>query len=165
MPADFRPKEILHRLNEHAVDYVVIGGLAGIAQGSALPSFDLDIAYARDRANLERLADVLVEMGAVLRGAPESLPFKPDTKTLEAGSHFTFETPFGSFDILSDPTGAPKYLELKASAVATELDGEEVLVASLEHLIAMKEATGRDKDAYMAKEYRTLADEIRRRAP
>ena len=162
MPAEFQPKAILHALNRHEVDFVVIGGLAGIAQGSVLPSFDLDIAHARDHANLERLAEMLLEVDATLRGAPADLPFTPDAETLESGSHFTFETRYGSLDILSDPSGAPKYPQLKREAVATEIDGERVLVASLDHLIAMKEATGREKDEYMAREYRTLADEIRR---
>ena len=163
MASDFQPKAILQRLNKHHVDYVLIGGLAAVAQGSAIATFDVDVAYARDRANLERLAGTLSEIGARLRGAPPDLPFTPDAETLQAGSHFTFETRYGSFDILSDPVGAPKYQQLRDAAVATEIDGEGVLVASLEHLIAMKEATGRNKDKYMAREYRTLADEIRRR--
>jgi hypothetical protein len=162
--AEFRPKAILGALRRHQVDFVVIGGLAGIAQGSVLPSFDLDIAYARDRRNIERLAATLLELGATLRGAPPDVPFTPDAKTIERGMHFTFDTPYGSFDILADPDGAPRYPELVKAAVRAEIDGEQVLVASLDHLIAMKEATGREKDQYMAKEYRTLADEIRRRS-
>jgi hypothetical protein len=161
--AEFQPKTILEALRRHRVDFVVIGGLAGIAQGSVLPSFDLDIAYARDRKNIARLAATLQELGATLRGAPADLPFTPDAKTIESAMQFTFDTPYGSFDILSDPAGAPRYAQLKEAAVSAEIDGEQVLVAALDHLIAMKEASGREKDHYMAKEYRTLADEIRRR--
>ena len=146
----------------HDVDFVVIGGMAGMAQGSAFPTFDVDIAYARDRANLERLADALRELTAPLRGAPTGLPFVLDAKTLENGSHFTFQTPYGSLDILSDPEGAPRYEALKRAAVPAEVEGERVLVASLDHLIAMKEAAGRTKDKLMALEYRKLADLIRR---
>jgi hypothetical protein len=36
-----------------------------------------------------------------------------------------------------------------------------VLFASLDHLIAMKEASGRTKDKLMATEYRVLSDELR----
>jgi hypothetical protein len=164
VPTDFQPKAILHALNEHEVEYVVIGGLAGIAQGSVLPSFDLDIAYARDGTNLRRLAAVLREIGATLRGVPADVPFTPDARTLRSGSHFTFETLYGSFDILSDPSGAPKYPQLRSAAITAKIDEEDVLVASLDHLIAMKESTGREKDQYMAREYRTLADEIHSRS-
>jgi hypothetical protein len=37
-------------------------------------------------------------------------------------------------------------------------------VASLDHLIAMKDAAGRGKDRLMATEYRVLADEQRRQS-
>jgi hypothetical protein len=43
----FDPKPILRALAEHGVEYVVVGGLAGMAHGSSYPSFDVDIVYAR----------------------------------------------------------------------------------------------------------------------
>jgi hypothetical protein len=141
---------------------VLIGGLAGIARGSSYASYDVDVAYARDRENLERLADALRDLGATLGGAPSDLPFQLDAKTLEAGQHFTFPTPFGSLDILTDPDGAPKYAELKrAAGEPLEVEGLALTVASLDHLIAMKEASGRTKDKLMATEYRVLSDELR----
>jgi hypothetical protein len=161
-PPEFRPKSILQTLRAHEVDFVLIGGLAGMAHGSTYPSFDVDIAYARDRANLGRLAAALRELDAKLRGAPEELPFLLDARTLESGAHFTFSTPHGSLDILDTPEGAPPYDQLKAAAVRAEIEGEPVLVASLDHLIAMKERAGRTKDTLMATEYRTLSDELRR---
>ena len=105
---EFRPRRILEALAAHEVDYVLVGGLAGIAHGSSYPTYDVDIAYARDRDNLKRLAAALRELGATLRGAPTEVPFLLDWKTLEAGSHFTFDTPFGSLDILHASTGHPR---------------------------------------------------------
>ena len=161
-PAEFQPKPILRILLEHDVDFVLIGGLAGIARGSSYPSYDVDIAYARDPENLERLASALHEFGAWLRGMPSDIPFKLDARTLKAGSHFTFQTSYGSLDILSDPDGAPPYDKLKAAAgQRADVEGESILVASLDHLIAMKEAAGRTKDKLMATEYRVLSDELR----
>ena len=157
---EFRPRRILRALASHDVDFVVIGGLAGVAQGSSYPTYDVDIAYARDGENLERLAAALQELRVTLRGAPEGLPFA-DAPTLRAGAHFTFATPFGSLDVLGEPDGAPPYAQLKAASTAAEIEGERVLVASLDHLIAMKEAAGRPKDKLMATEYRILSDELR----
>lgn len=160
----FVPKEILRALVRHRVDFVLIGGLAGIARGSAYPSFDVDIAYARDSENLERLAAALRDLNVKLRGAPPDIPFLLDAETLRRGAHFTFETPYGSFDILDRPDGSPPYAELKAAAGdAIEFEGEHIHVASIDDLIAMKEASDRSKDKRMALEYRVLADEIRAR--
>jgi hypothetical protein len=161
-PPDFRPRRILEVLGAHDVDFVLIGGMAGIARGSSYPSYDVDIAYARDRGNLDRLASALVELGATLRGAPADLPFVLDGKTLESGSHFTFETPFGPLDLLSDPDGSPRYDELRqAAGPPVEVEGIAIRVCSLDHLIAMKEAAGRPKDLLMASEYRVISDELR----
>jgi hypothetical protein len=162
-PPEFRPRPILDALIAHSVDFVVIGGIAGILRGSSYPTYDLDVAYARDVENLERLASALVELRATLRGAPPDLPFILDAKTLENGAHFTFDTPYGSVDIRTDPDGAPKYDALKDGAGEPQpLEGVLVYAASLDHLIGMKEAAGRTKDKLMASEYRMLADEIRK---
>lgn len=163
-PKEFRPRPILDALLAHEVDFVLIGGLAGIVRGSSYPTYDVDIAYARDEQNLERLATALRELTPTLRGAPPDLPFLLDAKTLKAGSDFTFDTPYGSLDVLSDPDGAPRYEQLKRdSGEPIELEGVGMHVASLDHLIAMKEASDRTKDKLMATEYRVLADEISRR--
>jgi hypothetical protein len=161
-PLEFQPKPILRKLLEHDVDFVLIGGLAGIARGSSYPSYDIDIAYARNPKNLERLASALRELGATLREAPPDLAFQLDARTLKSEAHFTFQTRYGSLDILSDPSGAPSYDRLKAAAgTAAEVDGELIFVASLDHLISMKEASGRTKDKLMATEYRVLSNELR----
>jgi hypothetical protein len=157
----FDPLPLLERLADAEIDFVVIGGVAGGAHGSSYPTFDLDIAYRRDRSNIEKLVGLLRDLGATLRGAPPGLPFQLDAKTIENGSHFTFATDYGSFDLLSDPAGAPRYDVLKATATKGDIRGRTVLFASLDHLIAMKEASGRTKDKLMATEYRVLSDELR----
>ncbi len=56
-PLPLRAHPLLKALVEHGVDFVLVGGMAGIALGSSYPTYDLDVAYARDNANLERLVD------------------------------------------------------------------------------------------------------------
>ena len=118
--------------------------------------------YARDADNSKRLAAALRELGATLRGAPEDVPFLLDAETLAKGAHFTFDTPYGGLDILTDPDGAPPYDRLVAAAgKPAPVEGVLIRVASLDHLIAMKEASDRPKDRNMATEYRTISDELR----
>jgi hypothetical protein len=161
--AEFDPAPILSALNRNGVDFVVVGGLAGLAHGSRYPTNDTDVAYARGRENLERLATALRELEASLRGAPPDLPFVLDAVSLANGANFTFDTRYGSLDILADPAGAPAYATLRDEAGDELLvEGIRIRVASLDHLIAMKEAAGRPKDLLMASEYRVISDELRR---
>lgn len=155
---------LLQVLGRHAVDFVVIGGMAGLAHGSSYPTYDLDIAYARDKPNLERMAAALRELGVTLRGAPSDLPLQLDAQTLANGSNFTFDSPYGSFDILGQADGMSSYDALRSDAYIAMLEGVEVRVASIDHLIAMKRAANRPKDQLMVEEYIVLADEQHRQA-
>jgi len=158
-----QPRPLLQALDRQGVDFVLVGGLAGLAHGSSYPTYDLDVAYSRDRQNLRRLVDALREIGVVLRGAPVDLPFQLEVATLANGANFTFETEFGSFDILGDIAGIKSYDELRQGSKVEEVFGMEVRIASLDHLIAMKRAANRAKDQLMVLEYVELADEIRKR--
>lgn len=164
MPLDadaFDPSSALEALAEARVDFVVIGGVAGGAHGSSYGTFDLDVVYARDAENLERLATVLRSLEATLRDAPSDDPFELDAQTLRAGDRFAFATRLGAIDIIAHPAGAPAYEKLKAKANVIDVRGHLVRVASLDHLIAMKEAADRTRDKLLATEYRVLADEQR----
>jgi hypothetical protein len=155
---------LLRALDRHGVDFVVVGGMAGLVHGSAYPTFDLDVAYARDEANLERLAAALQELDVTLRGAPPELSFQIDARTLANGANFTFESRFGGFDILGDIGGIRDYEGLRAAARVDAIEDVTVRVASLDHLIAMKKAANRTKDKLMVEEYLVIADEQRRLA-
>jgi hypothetical protein len=159
-PPDLRA--LLMPLVRHGVDFVLVGGMAGISHGSNYPSYDLDVVYARDRDNIARLVDALKEIGVRLRGAPADLPFLLDTRTIENGSNFTFVTPHGDFDIHGHADGMPDYDELRAQAPVRDILGIEVRVASIDHLIAMKRAANRPKDQLMVEEYIVIADEQKR---
>jgi short-subunit dehydrogenase len=155
-------KELLQALDRHGVDFIVIGGVAGLAHGSSYPTYDLDVVYARDVSNLERLAAALAEIGVTLRGAPADLPFTPDARTLENGANFTFETEWGSFDILADAAGMRDYEAIRADSRMDTIEGVEVRIVSLDDLIAMKRAANRTKDKLMVEEYIVLADVLKK---
>lgn len=143
----FDPIGALATLQRHAVEFVVIGGVAGRLWGSPTMTNDVDISYARDRANLEHLATALRELGARLRGVDDDVPFQLDAVTLANGQNFTFTTNLGPLDILGLPAGIRDFRELAVNAATFDLgDGVTVKVCDLDDLIRMKRAAGRPKD-------------------
>jgi predicted nucleotidyltransferase len=155
-------REILAAFVRNDVDFVLVGGLAGIAHGSNYPSYDVDLAYNRSRENINRLVAALTEIGVHLRGAPADVPFILDARTIGNGANFTFITPYGDLDLLGDIGGVRSYRELRDDAVMYEIEGFTIPVASIDHLIAMKRAANRSKDRVMLEEYIAIADEQRK---
>jgi predicted nucleotidyltransferase len=138
--------DILRRLVERGVDFVVIGGIAAVLHGSARNTFDLDICFATDDVNLAALGEVLTALGARLKGVAENVPFVPDARTLRQVELLALVTSLGELDVLTRPPGAPAYQELRRNADRYDLGGFNVSVASIDDLIAMKQAAGRAKD-------------------
>lgn len=144
------PGPLLQVLIGHEVDFVVVGSVAGLVHGSAYPTYDLDVAYARNLENLNRTAFALTDIG--VEGDPG----------LSKSTNFSFDTPFGSFDLLGEIVGVRGYGELCRDSRVQSIAGVEVRVASLNHLIGMKRASTQRKDQLMAMEYIELADLHRR---
>lgn len=128
------------------VSCVVVGGVAAGARGSSQATFDVDVCYARDQANLIRLANALRSVNATLRGAPKDIPFILDEETLKRGLNFTFDTDIGKIDILGEVQGVGRYDDCLAHSDETELFGYRLRVLSLEKLIDAKRSAGRTKD-------------------
>ena len=159
-PRQFDPIRAFQTLNRHDVRYVLIGGFAGKLRGSTILTVDIDICYARDRTNLDRLAAALTELHAYLRGVEEGLPFRLDAETLARGDSFTFVTDAGDLDILGTPSGSEGYEQLIRNASTLDLGEVMVSVAALEDLIAMKRAAGRPRDRAPREVLAALRDEI-----
>jgi hypothetical protein len=107
-------------LQRHDVAFIVVGGAAAIAHGSARLTLDLDIVYERSQTNLDRLVTALVPYKPYLRGVPPGLPFLWDRQTLARGLNFTLETSLGNIDLLVEMAGGGGYQDLLPGAV--ELD-------------------------------------------
>jgi hypothetical protein len=75
----------------------------------------------------------------------EPVPFKVDARTLKAGLNFTFATKHGAFDCLGEASGYD-YEQLLRNADLMDLVDTKLPVASLDDLIRMKRAAGRNKD-------------------
>jgi len=144
----FEPEPILRVLQEHEVDYVLIGGMAAIFHGSPVLTQDVDITPAVNGANLSRLSDALTALNAGVRAEEldEPLPFGHDADSLVAVQVWNLRTPYGDLDLSFTPTGTTGYDDLRRDATELAFRGLRIVVASLADVIRSKEAAGRDKD-------------------
>jgi hypothetical protein len=160
----FRPDEILRRLVDADVKFVLVGGLAAQVHGSTSLTNDLDICYSRDPGNLRALAGVLADVLAIRRGLPADAPTMPplDARTLRASSLFTLSTRFGDFDLLANPDPGFDYESLIVTAIPATTAGVRVAAAGLDDLMAMKRAAGRPKDRIELEILGALREELDR---
>ncbi len=133
-------------LAEEGVQYIVIGGLAGVFHGSAAVTLDLDVCYDRTAENLRRLARALAPYHPRPRGFAPDLPFVWDEVTLRNGGAFTLTTDIGDIDLLAEVPGLGTYSDMLDKSLVVRAFDCEVRTLSLSALIVSKRATGREKD-------------------
>jgi hypothetical protein len=160
-----KAREILASLERHQVDYVLIGGLGAVLQGSPLPTLDADICPARSPENLERTAAALRELGARIRteDVPDGLAFACDAAFLANVQLLNLTTPYGNLDLSYSPSGTGGFEDLAARAVLIAIGDLTVRVAHLEDIIRSKEAANRPKDHRTLPVLKRLLQEIQAR--
>jgi hypothetical protein len=138
-------ERIIQALAEHAVDYVIVGGLAVQTHGHVRTTVDIDVFPRPDPSNLARLADALNALDArVLNPGSEGMTI--DAAMLPRATLWQFATRHGAIDVLHDAPGAPPYDGLRGRALEIRLGDLELAVAGRDDLIGMKRASARPVD-------------------
>jgi hypothetical protein len=146
--APLDPERLITTLARHDVRYVMIGAMAARLQGFPRVTADADITPARDAENLRRLAAALRELSARVytESVPEGLPFDCSPSMLARADLWNLVTSAGRLDVAFAPSGTDGYPDLMDSAVAFDVFGVRLHVASLEDIIRSKEAADRPQD-------------------
>jgi hypothetical protein len=138
-------ERILRALADHAVDYVIVGGLAVQAHGHVRTTVDIDVYPRTDPANLARLAAALKDLDAeVLNAGGEGVTI--DAAMLPRATLWQFATRHGAIDVLHDAPGAPPYDQLRGRALEIRLGELTLAIAGRDDLISMKRASARPVD-------------------
>jgi hypothetical protein len=145
-------RELLAALNDHGVEYVVIGGHAAIAFGVARLTKDLDVLVRPNEKNSEAVYAALAAFGAPMESlSPSDFRDSPD-------SIVQFGVPPNRVDILQSMEGV-SFDEAWGDHVDLLID--ETLTAhyvSAEHLIRNKELVGRPGDLADVDQLRKIRD-------
>ena len=136
LPQDF--KEFLLLLNEHEVEYLLVGGYAVALHGYPRYTGDIDFWVNISEVNAKKLVAVIKEFGFNLPELSTDMFLDPIRMTRMGREPVKIE-------ILNSISGL-SYDEGKSGALTIEIDGVKVPVIGLKELRKNKRASGRAKD-------------------
>jgi hypothetical protein len=145
--------DLLSRLHDHRVDFVIVGGVAAAMHGGTRVTFDLDIVPSLEPGSWQVLVDVLWTLGARPR-IPEPLESIRAVANVRQWHReknmlaLNFRSPDGSVEVDLLVSESDRLAELKQRALSIKLDERTFFVASIDDLITMKKRAGRPQDLF-----------------
>jgi len=136
--------EILRVLDDHRVEFIIVGGVCAVLHGAPITTFDLDLVHSRAPDNLSCLLNALMDLDASYRGHPKQI--KPDIESLASPGHHLLITRFGPLDLLGTIEKDLGYADLIGHSEDIQIENLTFRILSLEYLIEIKEETSREKD-------------------
>lgn len=129
--------KVAKALKASQLEAILIGNGAAALQGAPVTTVDLDFFYRETKRNEEKLAKFAQFIGAeVTRPYPQLSTLTrlilPDTSVY--------------LDFITVMAGVSSLPSLRSRASRVEMEGNELLVASLEDVIQSKKLAGRPKD-------------------
>jgi predicted nucleotidyltransferase len=148
---------LLQRLSDADIDFVVVGGVAAVLHGSSTVTRDLDVCASLTSENLQKLRVAFADLHPVHRIATPRQSFLDNPGPGISLKNLYLQTDLGALDLLGSITGVGEFDQVREAAIEIQLFGRTVKVLALESLIKAKEAVGRHKDLLVATELRAIA--------
>jgi hypothetical protein len=152
--------DILKRLNDHQVEFVLIGGMACVVHGSQVVTQDVDICAPLTLENLRRLCAALQDSHPRFRMSRELRPLPQNPEELDKFQNLYLLTDLGQLDVLSEIAGIGKYVEVEQHVIQVNLAGNSVRVLDLDALILAKQAMNAPKDRQVFLELSAIREHL-----
>jgi len=136
LPPDFR--EFFRWLNQHEVEYLLVGGYAVGYHGYPRATMDIDVWIAPTTENAQRVVAALESFGF---GSEVLVP----ELFLQRDKIFRMGLPPMRIEILTSISGV-EFVDVYAERIEDELDGVPVKLINLHYLKLNKKAAARAKD-------------------
>ena len=163
----FKIREIFRALAEAEVDYVVVGGFAVLLHGHTRTTRDLDLVIELSKTNCERAVAALSNVGLKPR-LPVPLSDFVDPAKREEWQTLRNMRVFPLWDEANPERIVELFIyepfdfdDMRRQAVVKTLDNVPIPIASIEHLIAMKQEAARPQDLQDIAALRLLAAQER----
>lgn len=135
---DFR--DFIQALNNHDVEYILVGGYAVILHGYRRVTGDMDIWVKRTKENYAKLTRAFVEFRLPLFDMTEE-----KFLDIETADVFSFGRPPVGIDIITELKGV-QFDEAFSHSQIFDENGLKIRFLHLDNLIQAKKAAGRYKD-------------------
>ncbi len=147
---------------EGDVNFVIVGGFAGVLHGASLVTRDLDLCLLVDPTTIERLRVILKDLHPAHRMTPNKISFLEFPEDPTGVQNIYLSTDCGILDLISNVSGIGDYNRVASSACEIELFGRTCKVISIDDLIQSKIHMGRNKDLAMVKELKVIQEKIKK---
>jgi hypothetical protein len=147
--------ELICRLTEAEVEFVLVGGFAAVAHGATLVTRDVDICCRFTETNLMRIQKALAHLHPVHRNRV-ALPLSLTSEQCASLKNLYLKTDLGAVDCLGEILGVGTFDEVVRHTVEVELPSGKCRVLDIGALIRAKEAMGRDHDRIAVKQLREI---------
>ena len=153
--------DILHRLVDAGVEFVLIGGLAAVAHGSQFVTEDVDVCAPLSASNLQRIVAALNGLNARFSKSGCSDPLPDDPGELLGFKNLYLDTSQGPIDLLSEVDGLGQYEQVNQGAIEMDFGEYRCRVLGIDALIAAKQAINRPKDKPVIIELMAIRERLR----
>lgn len=137
---------ILSRLIAAQFAFVIIGGIAAVAHGATVNTFDLDVCCDFSPENLTRLQTAISDLHPIHRMTPQKLPLEITPKNAKDLRNLYLHTDLGVLDCLSEVAGIGNYSDVFAASVEIDFAGGRCRVLDIAPLIKAKQTVNRLQD-------------------
>ena len=144
MSADFI--DLLIRLAENEVEFVLIGGFAGVVYGCTYVTQDIDICCDFSTDNLKKLYTAIKDVKPVHRMTPKRLKFKLSDTQSGSLKNLYLDTDIGQLDCLGSVAGLGDFNKVKEASRLVKVERTIFRVLDLDALIEAKKAMNRPRD-------------------
>lgn len=137
---------LLERLVNAGVDFVIIGGFAGVVYGCTYVTQDIDICCDFSPSTLLGLQRAISDLHPVHRMTPKRKKLRLTEQTCGQFKNLYLDTDIGQLDCLSFIDGLGDYNQVKGESELIEVEEMKVRVLSLDALIKSKKSMSRPRD-------------------
>lgn len=138
--------DLLTRLIETKVDFVLVGGFAGVVHGCSCVTQDIDICCDFSPENLLALQKAVSNLHPVHRMTPGRKRLNLTERTCSQLKNLYLDTDIGQLDCLSFIDGLGDYQTVKQASELIKIKDLPLRILSLDGLMKAKKAMNRPRD-------------------